>query len=159
VQVWSFRVAGQPVAQGRPRACIRAGRAAVYSPRAATAARQAIAHAARAAGLPVLVGDPLVVTIDAVRTRPRALCRRADPPGLIACPARPDADNLAKLVLDALAGHFDDALVAQLIVRKWYAERGGDPRTEVTVARLIPAERSVPVMQRALDMRTTWPTT
>lgn len=56
--------------------------------------------------------------------------------------ARPDADNVAKLVLDALnpsaaegrAGAWrDDAQVTRLEVRKVVRARGVEPRTDVTV--------------------------
>jgi Holliday junction resolvase RusA-like endonuclease len=50
---------------------------------------------------------------------------------------RPDSDNLAKGVLDALNGILwgDDAAVVELTVSKRYCTR---PRTCVTVRRLMP---------------------
>lgn len=48
---------------------------------------------------------------------------------------RPDVDNVAKGVSDALnAGVLrDDGQVAILVAEKWYAARGEEPRTEVLV--------------------------
>ena len=43
---------------------------------------------------------------------------------------RPDADNIAKAVLDALGEFFDDTLVRRLVVEKSYSTEG---RTTVRI--------------------------
>ena len=48
---------------------------------------------------------------------------------------KPDADNLAKSVLDGLNGiaFLDDAQVVRLVVETWHAAQGDPPRVEVEV--------------------------
>jgi Holliday junction resolvase RusA-like endonuclease len=93
--------------------------------------REAIAAAARAAGL-TTTGEPLNVVIDAVFERPKSHMRKAsvkpDAPKL----PRPDVDNVAKAVLDALQDVIgDDSLVSRLVVEKSY---GTEARTTVRVS-------------------------
>jgi Holliday junction resolvase RusA-like endonuclease len=93
--------------------------------------RQSLAAAARDAGLSE-TGGPLNVVIDAVFGRPKSHMRksgvRADAPRL----PRPDVDNIAKAVLDALQDVMgDDTLVARLVVEKSY---GQEARTTVRIS-------------------------
>jgi Holliday junction resolvase RusA-like endonuclease len=93
--------------------------------------RQSLAAAARDAGLSE-TGEPLNVVIDAVFERPKSHLRkggvRADAPRL----PRPDVDNIAKAVLDALQDVMgDDTNVARLVVEKSY---GQEARTTVRIS-------------------------
>jgi Holliday junction resolvase RusA-like endonuclease len=93
--------------------------------------RQSLAAAARDAGLSE-TGEPLNVVIDAVFRRPKSHMRKsgvkADAPRL----PRPDVDNIAKAVLDALQDVMgDDTLVARLVVEKSY---GQEARTTVRIS-------------------------
>lgn len=93
--------------------------------------RQSLAAAARGAGL-VATGEPLNVVIDAVFQRPKSHLNKsgvkADAPRL----PRPDVDNIAKAVLDALQDVIgDDTSVARLVVEKSY---GAEARTTVRVS-------------------------
>lgn len=93
--------------------------------------RGAIASAAADAGL-TLTGEPLNVVIDAVFVRPKShLCKagvKATAPRL----PRPDVDNVAKAVLDALQDVMgDDTHVARLVVEKSY---GTEARTTVRIS-------------------------
>ena len=93
--------------------------------------REAIATAARGAGL-TATGEVLNVVIDAVFERPKSHLRKAgvkpDAPKL----PRPDVDNLAKAVLDALQDVMgDDSLVGRLVVEKSY---GTEARTTVRIS-------------------------
>jgi Holliday junction resolvase RusA-like endonuclease len=92
--------------------------------------RTQIAAAARDAGL-TETGEPLSVVIDAVFARPKSHLRKSgvkpDAPKL----PRPDVDNLAKAVLDALQHVVgDDTNVARLVVEKSY---GTEARTTVRI--------------------------
>jgi Holliday junction resolvase RusA-like endonuclease len=92
--------------------------------------RTQIAAAARDAGL-TETGEPLSVVIDAVFARPKSHLRKSgvkpDAPKL----PRPDVDNLAKAVLDALQDVVgDDTNVARLVVEKSY---GTEARTTVRI--------------------------
>ena len=93
--------------------------------------REAIAAAARGAGL-TTTGEVLNVVIDAVFERPKSHLRKSgvklDAPKL----PRPDVDNLAKAVLDALQDVIgDDSLVGRLVVEKSY---GTEARTTVRIS-------------------------
>jgi len=93
--------------------------------------REAIAAAAQGAGL-TTTGEVLNVVIDAVFQRPKSHMRKsgvkADAPKL----PRPDVDNIAKAVLDALQDVMgDDSLVGRLVVEKSY---GTEARTTVRVS-------------------------
>jgi Holliday junction resolvase RusA-like endonuclease len=84
---------------------------------------------------------PLQVDLVFVVSRPKRLCRKCDPDGLIPCDVRPDRINCGKLIEDALApcGFWhDDAQIADGRVAKFYAERDGSPRIEVTIAPINP---------------------
>ena len=129
----TFSVAGQPVPQPRPRVSTAGGFARAYVPgkHPVHAYREAIAAAARAAGL-TTTGEVLNVVIDAVFERPKSHMRKAgvkpDAPKL----PRPDVDNIAKAVLDALQDVIgDDSLVGRLVVEKSY---GQEARTTVRVS-------------------------
>jgi Holliday junction resolvase RusA-like endonuclease len=129
----TFSVPGEPVPQPRPRVSTRGGFARAYVPAThpVHAYRQALAAAARAAGLSE-TGEPLNVVIDAVFKRPKSHMRKsgvkADAPRL----PRPDVDNLAKAVLDALQDVIgDDTNVARLVVEKSY---GQEARTTVRIS-------------------------
>lgn len=128
----TFSVDGDPVPQPRPRVSTRGGFARAYVPSThpVHGYRGAIALAAAAAGL-TPTGEPISVVIDAVFMRPKShLCKagvKADAPRL----PRPDVDNIAKAVLDALQGVMgDDTNVARLVVEKSY---GTEARTTVRI--------------------------
>lgn len=129
----SFDVPGDPVPQPRPRVSTAGGFARAYVPKghAVHGYRAAIAAAARAAGV-TATGEPLNVVIDAVFARPKSHMRKtgvkADAPKL----PRPDVDNVAKAVLDALQDVIgDDTSVARLVVEKSYGTEG---RTTVRIS-------------------------
>jgi len=129
----TFTVPGDPVPQPRPRVSTRGGFARAYVPKQHPVHdyRASLAAAARDAGLGT-TGEPLNVVIDAVFVRPKSHLRksvlRPDAPRL----PRPDVDNIAKAVLDALQDVMgDDSLVARLVVEKSY---GTEARTTVRVS-------------------------
>ena len=129
----TFSVPGDPIPQPRPRVSTAGGFARAYVPNKhpVHAYRQAVAAAARAAGLGK-TGDPLNVVIDAVFRRPKShLTKRGVKPTAPTLP-RPDVDNLAKAVLDALQDVIgDDSLVGRLVVEKSY---GTEARTTVRIS-------------------------
>lgn len=129
----SFEVPGDPVPQPRPRVSTAGGFARAYVPatHAVHGYRAAVAAAARAAGV-TKTSEPLNVVIDAVFSRPKSHMRKAgvkpDAPKL----PRPDVDNVAKAVLDALQDVIgDDTSVARLVVEKSYGTEG---RTTVRIS-------------------------
>ena len=128
----TFSVSGDPVPQPRPRVSTAGGFARAYVPAThpVHAYRQALAAAARSAGL-ADTGQPLNVVIDAVFGRPKSHRNKGglkpDAPRL----PRPDVDNIAKAVLDSLQDVMgDDTMVSRLVVEKSYGDAG---RTTVRI--------------------------
>ena len=129
----TFSVPGEPVPQPRPRVSTRGGFARAYVPKEhpVHAYRKAIAEAADEAGL-VAQDEPLNVVIDAVFARPKSHLTRAGVKPTAPRLPRPDVDNIAKAVLDALQDVIgDDTLVARLVVEKSY---GQEARTTVRIS-------------------------
>ncbi len=124
-----FRVHGDPKPQPRPRAFSRNGTARVYDPHTAEGWKSAIADAARPHCPPEPWRGPVEVRLAFTFKRPKKHFRqgkhadqlRDDAPTLHT--KKPDADNLAKAVLDAMTmlGFWkDDSQVASLLVMKQY---------------------------------------
>lgn len=120
-----FVVPLPPHGKGRPR--FVGGRA--VTPQATRDYEAAVALAARAAGLPRFDG-PVEVHVRAFYARPKRPVHRDYPLG------RPDADNVAKCVLDGLRDHFADEHVVELHVQKRYAAHGLAPCVDVFVRSL-----------------------
>lgn len=144
--VLRFAVGGKPVGASRPR--VAAGRA--YMPTAhreaegglMAAAQVAWTHAVverRTSIAPVpVIDEPVRLDVVLVAARPQRLCRKRDPDGRIPrAVGKPDADNAAKLVMDALVRAMvlrDDTLVCDLRVTRVYAARAEGAATEVEVS-------------------------
>lgn len=129
-----FVVLGDPVGKGRPRVTVIAGHAHAYTP-AKTRSWEASAAAAFATTWGAAPLDEAVhVVIQAVAARPKRLLRKRDPAGRLWRTTKPDADNVAKAVGDALvaAGVLrDDALVVRLEVESLYARKDEGPAVHV----------------------------
>jgi Holliday junction resolvase RusA-like endonuclease len=81
-------------------------------------------------------GIPVRVDILAVFKRPKRLDRKKDPPGLVPHVVRPDLDNVAKAILDAIgiAGLWDDdGQVTVLRAEAAFSEKDQEPRVELTI--------------------------
>ena len=139
-----FQVQGNPIAQPRTRATTRRrtdGRvvASVYSPANAPIQRWkvevATAYALAGRELEPLAG---VVHLDLhfLFARPQRLCRKNAPDCRIPHVGKPDLDNLAKGVLDALNGlaWADDRQVSLLMLRKSYVARDEEPGMLVEIS-------------------------
>lgn len=136
MNVVTFTVPGEPVAQPRPRVSTAGGFARAYTPSThpVHAYRKAVAMQAKAAGLRT-TGDMLDVAIIAAFARPKSHRTKAGlRKGAPALP-RPDVDNLAKAVLDALQEVIgDDTHVMRLSVEKRYDDEGS---TTIAVAKAL----------------------
>lgn len=75
------------------------------------------------------------LTIDAVFPRPKSMTRKRGPNPREPKTGKPDVDNVAKSVLDALNGlaWADDSAVACLTVRKWIAAANESARVDVVI--------------------------
>jgi Holliday junction resolvase RusA-like endonuclease len=129
----TFSVPGDPVPQPRPRVSTVGGFGRAYVPKdhAIHAYRQAVALAARAAGL-VQATAPVSVIVDAVFARPKSHLTKSGVKASAPALPRPDVDNLGKAVLDALQEVMgDDTNVGRLLVEKTWGTEG---RTTVRVS-------------------------
>lgn len=123
-----FTIPGEPVPKGRPRVTMHG----TFTPKKTQLAEQAVKGLVK--GMPKFEArSPLGAQIDfymkipmsAPKSRQKAMADGKQPPV-----KRPDLDNLAKLVLDALNGELfpDDSAIVELSVNKYYDE---NPRTVV----------------------------
>lgn len=120
----SFFVPGEPKGQPRPRAFAFHGKARVFDPGTAEHWKSQIALAAKQK-LKTPFAGPVRLDLTFYFPRPKKHYKRdvlrPDAPGYQT--TKPDADNLAKAVMDALTtlgAWKDDTQVAELIVRKFY---------------------------------------
>lgn len=133
-EILRVRIDGDPVGKGRPR----------FNPRSSRPYRPAKTRAwtKRAAELLALawrrdpVTVPVAVDVVAVKRRPGRLPKRH--PGRVLRVAKPDEDNVRKVVLDALTRarvYTDDACVVAPGPESasWYAALGEPPHVEVVV--------------------------
>lgn len=148
-------ILGQPVGQGRPRA-VRVGPFVRVHSAPKSASWQATSAQAMAAMWRAVYGDDKAphdgsvrVEIEAVGTRPKSAPKKK--PGRQWRTTKPDADNVAKAVCDALvqAGVLrDDTLVGELVVRSLVASVAEGPHVRVTVSALEP----LPCLPRAVEV-------
>lgn len=132
-------VYGKP--KGQPRARARAlpnGRAQVYDPGTAEGWKLAVMGAFRPVGAPELemVMGACVVDLAFFMPRPKRLCRKKDPAGVVPHTSTPDLDNLAKATLDAMVSVgllMDDALVVGGRWTKVYHAKDGSPGAAIIV--------------------------
>lgn len=144
--IYEITVPGRPLAKARPRAFVtKAGTVGHYPEARADAFETVVANAA-AAVVPKVLEGPVQVDIVAIMPRPKRLMRKADKPGFIWAPTRPDADNIRKAVLDGLQRTVlrDDATVVKGGTAKVYHEKGGLPRTLIVIRELSPEEEVRP---------------
>ena len=121
-----FFVAGEPKGQPRPRAFARHGRARVYDPGTAEGWKGQVALAAKDHLPAAPIRTPAALWLRFHLPRPKAHFGRGGLKPTAPRPhtAKPDADNLAKAVLDALVAMgclHDDRLVWSLRITKCYA--------------------------------------
>lgn len=129
-----FVVPGDPVAKGRPR-FTRAGHA--YTPDKTTSHERRIQAVARE-HFPSPLPGALRLEVISFHAIPQSLRKAEKAAALLGSrrPAtRPDADNICKLVADALNGlaYADDNQIVELEARKFY---GLEPRTVVRLVRV-----------------------
>jgi len=128
----------------RPRAGKRGSHTVIYMPGEHVAAERSLALTMQGAAEFAAWGRLMrpgvcSVTILIVTARPQAENAKKWPNGRYFVRGKPDADNVAKLVLDAgtQAGLWeDDTQVAELVVRRVRAARGEGPSTRIAIALL-----------------------
>jgi len=133
--LYTVRANGIPKGQPRPRAFARGGRAAVYDPGTAEGWKSCVALACRDMEGANHI-EPLSVTLTFFMPRPKSHFKTSgqlkDRVPHFIHDQKPDADNLAKAVLDALTQirvWGDDDQVADLTVRKYWESEKNGPQT------------------------------
>lgn len=133
-----------PVAKGRAKVAVRGKFAAVYTPAKTVQAEREFVSFANEHAPPEPLDAPLSVTLTFTLPEPSSMPKwRAEAMrnGHVWPEKKPDVDNLAKLVLDALnrSGRFwrDDACVCEIHARKVY---GTQPGTAVRIGVLAHVE-------------------
>jgi Holliday junction resolvase RusA-like endonuclease len=134
-----FVVPGQPVGKGRPRASSRGGFVRMYTDAKTLSYEQLIAKQARyAMGHLEVLATPISMRIVALYSIPASWSKRKKQLALSGdlIPGKPDLDNVAKAVLDALNGvvYQDDKQVIRLVIEKSYSF---EPRVEVYVHEVL----------------------
>lgn len=130
----NFTVPGPPVAQGRPKVFTINGKARGVDPAKSRSWKAFCYEVAKSAGIKAHDG-PVWMEITAVWPRPQTVPKwkgtERMPRG-----SRPDADNVAKAVADALVGlaYHDDCAVTTLVVSKWVAAEGEMPGVHVEIS-------------------------
>lgn len=143
----AFTVVGTPKGQPRPRAFARAGHIRMYDPGTAEGWKSAIADAAQDHIPPEPITAAVALSIALVFPRPKshyrtgkhANKRKDSAPFWVA--TKPDIDNCAKAVMDALTElRFwrDDALVVKLTITQRYQGNIHRPGALIMIQELLP---------------------
>lgn len=139
----NFTIWGEPTAKGRPRFFVNRGRAMAYTPAQTRSAENNFRAQAIAYKPAEPLSEALQIEIKAFRSIPLSWSKKRQAmaeSGQIMPDTRPDADNYAKLVLDAMNGIFwrDDAQIVKLKVEKHYSTK---PRIEIVIKEIKEAEK------------------
>lgn len=130
-----FTVPGEPVGKGRPRVVRRGGFTQTYTPEKTASYENLVKLEFQRQGGRMLKDGPVFLSIQAWYGIPKSVSKRkreAMMGGLIRPTKKPDCDNVAKTIADALNGLAwrDDSQVVSLLVVKRFGE---EPGVEVTI--------------------------
>lgn len=132
-----FTVPGLPIAKGRPRFTTRGKFAVAYTPQKTKDAEKSIADYAKYfMGFAKPLHGPLALDLIFYMPIPKSVSktnrRRLNGSYHV---SKPDADNLAKLVSDALNGicYLDDSQISKLTITKIYAL---DPGVTINISEI-----------------------
>lgn len=122
---YSVHIPGTPVAKARPRITVRGGKPRAYTPKKTADYEAMIADLVK---IPEPSSKPLRVHINLYLPIPQSWSKQKTIDaacGNILPTSRPDADNYAKAILDAMNGvaFHDDSQVVDLRVVKQYARK------------------------------------
>ena len=141
-----FRIPGEVVGQGRPRmrtVKTKDGRsfASAYDPaksRSYKALIQDIAAREMAYSNAEVITGPVSVSIVAAKPWPRSQWRKRTPRGCEWWTGKPDIDNIAKAILDAMSGvvYLDDTQVCEISITKMRPEQGNPGGVTVDVVEI-----------------------
>jgi Holliday junction resolvase RusA-like endonuclease len=153
--LFTLSIPGDPVGKGRPRMAVVAGHAMAYTPKPTAQWEGMAASLARAKWHREPLDEAVAVLVLAVASRPKRLLRKRDPDGRMWRTSKPDIDNVAKAVLDALvkAGVIrDDTLVVSLSAQSLYASRVEGPCVELVLRTVgVEVHVALPAMEPHQD--------
>jgi Holliday junction resolvase RusA-like endonuclease len=122
-----FTIPGEPVGKGRPRATTINGMARMYTPKKTASYEGRVIDAFVRAGGVMLIGN-IAMAIHATFSMPVSwsMKKRQAMDGAY-CTKKPDADNVLKVVADALNGiaYRDDAAIVYASIEKRWGQDGG----------------------------------
>ena len=122
-----FEVEGAPVAQGRPRFAKKNLKQRPFDPPESRHYKMLVAHTAKQHKPAELITGPVILYIDVCKPLLKSFSKRQTEAAVrreVLPIGRPDVDNYAKGIKDALNGimYKDDSQIVELNVRKYYAE-------------------------------------
>lgn len=130
-----FTIAGEPVAQGRPRFSNRGGFVRTYDPAKSRNAKDHIRYAAQEAmkSMEGPLEGPIHFKAQFGIEMPKSMARKRTPRTREWRVKKPDLDNLAKTVKDACSKvvYLDDSLIVRMTVEKIQCAQGEAPFTRV----------------------------
>ncbi len=133
----TFKVPGKPIPQPRPRVTVRGGHGHGYVPidHPIHAYRAAVLSAYNRTTQLRTYSVPMRVAIVAMMPRPSIMTWKRRPMPSFWHVNRPDSENIAKGILDALTGHAwdDDSCVCDLSILKRTCAGGELPYTQITI--------------------------
>lgn len=131
----TFTILGPPIGEGRPRA-VRMGNAVrLHAAPKSSEWRSLAARQMASERVGEVITEPVCVTLTAIMPRPKSLPKKAGVARMWRA-TKPDIDNIAKAVFDALvtAGIIgDDRQIVEARMSKPTAALGETPRVIVTV--------------------------
>lgn len=132
-----FTFYGKVRGKGRPRATIRAGYAHIYTDEETSKYEVSIkeSYLAQCQEAYLDSDQPLMIAIAIYQEVPKSYSKKKKVQALertIRPTKKPDVDNIAKSVMDALnkVAYADDTQIVDCSIRKWYGER---EKIEVTI--------------------------
>lgn len=130
-----FSIPGKPVGKGRPRFAVRGKFVQAYTPETTASFENLVKLCWQQSGCEKLEGE-ITAVICAYFPIPKSTSKKKRAEMAVkhtGCTTKPDADNIAKIVLDALnkMAYDDDSQVTRLLVKKGYSD---EPRTVVVLS-------------------------
>lgn len=141
-----FTVPGEPVGKGRPKFSTAGGFAKAYTPKKTVNYENLVKMSFKEhCGDSNQLEGPLAVVIDAYYSIPKSVSKKKSKQMMedaIMPEKKPDCDNIAKVILDALnkIAYKDDAQVVDLTVHKHYENENNPPCVKVFIRERRPYE-------------------
>lgn len=122
-----YSIPGEPKGKGRPRFTRQGGFVKTYTPEETVSYEDHVRNEYRLAAQGRTFTGEVHMTIDCYFSIPKRTSKKKSAlmvSGQIRPTKKPDADNIAKIIADALnnVAYKDDTQIVELIVRRWYTD-------------------------------------